>query len=131
VEKKGHITKECKGKSVLIVDDNKLICWGLEKMLSGRGLFIKCVHSGKDAMTEVGIGLYHWVLLDIHLPDANGLDLLKDIKTLVPRTKVIVMSGNDTGSNRQKALERGALLFVPKPFTEQEIGSLVVNLFPQ
>ncbi len=119
----------CEKRRVLIVDDNKLICWGLEKIMSSRKWFVKSVHSGKEALTEISTGLFHWVLLDIYLPDVNGLDLLKEVRALSPRTKVVVMSGNCSDLTRQKALKEGAMLFVSKPFTSHEIKSLVDACF--
>jgi CheY-like chemotaxis protein len=66
-------------KSVLVVDDDKLICWALEKEFAGLGLSVHVVESGANALAELRGQPYDLVFLDIHLPDMNGLELLKQI----------------------------------------------------
>jgi DNA-binding NtrC family response regulator len=113
------------GKSVLIVEDDRLTCWGLEKMISSANLSVKCAASGKEAMDEIGRNLFHLILLDIHLPDGNALDLMKDIRVMLPDVKVIVMTGDDSEPMRRRAYEEGVLHFVPKPFDMREVRDLL------
>jgi DNA-binding NtrC family response regulator len=115
---------------ILIVDDDNLICWGLQKLFFSRGLIVTIAYTGKNAISELNTMPYCLVFLDVHLPDADGMEILKYIKRLSPQTKVILMTGDDSESNRQKALQEGAFSFVAKPFEIRELISLINGLIP-
>jgi DNA-binding NtrC family response regulator len=112
-------------RSVLIVDDDKLTCWGLEKMMSSRNLLITSVSNGRDAISEVGSRSFNSVFLDINLPDVSGFDVMREIRTYAPDTKVVVMTADGSDANRRKALEEGAFHFIGKPFSVKEIRGLL------
>jgi len=112
-------------KKVLIVDDDNLICWGLEKEISGAGLATRVVENAADALSELRRQPYDTVFLDIRLPDSNGLDLLSEIGKISPDAKVIVMSGNATETNRERAFTCGAVKFLEKPFELSEVHAIL------
>lgn len=112
-------------KNILVVDDDRLICWGLEKVISARNLPVTTVNNGKDAIFEIYNVQYNSVFLDIHLPDINGIEVLQEIKKVAPDTKVVVMTADDTNENRQKALDGGASLLIKKPFNIPEIENIL------
>ncbi len=104
------------GKRVLVVDDDKLICWALEKEIAGLRLAPHAVETGADALSELSTQPYDLLFLDIHLPDSDGNALLPEIERISPDTKVIVMSCDACEGNRRRALAGGALQFLEKPF---------------
>lgn len=108
-------------KNVLVVDDDNLICWGLEKEFAGLGLATRVVENGEDALSELRRQPYDAVFLDIRLPDSNGLDLLPEIGKISPETTIIIMSGNGSEANRERAFEGGAVKFLEKPFDLSEV----------
>ena len=108
-------------RSVLIVDDDKLTCWGLEKMMSPYNLLVTSVTNGTDAIAEVLTRPFNSVFLDINLPDVSGFDVLKEIRNRTPETKVVVITADGSDDNRRRALEEGAFHFIGKPFTVKEI----------
>ncbi|HXX58087.1 MAG TPA: response regulator [Thermodesulfovibrionales bacterium] len=116
-------------KNILIIDDDNLTCWGLEKIFSSRGLSVTTACSRKDAIGEFDSIPFGYVFLDVHLPDADGLELIKEIKRISPETKIIVMTGDDSEANKLRAFEEGAFSFVRKPFEIPEI-ILLVNYPP-
>jgi DNA-binding NtrC family response regulator len=101
---------------VLIVDDNELVCWGLGKTLSRWNIVHHAVGDGKNALSEVRGTFYDLVFLDIHLPDANGLDLMPEIRRISPDTKVVIISSDGSEDNIRRALAAGALRFMEKPY---------------
>jgi len=112
-------------KKALIVDDDPLICWGLEKEFGGLGLSTRVVNNGADALSELRSQSYNIVFLDIHLPDGNGMTLLGEIEKISPDTTIIIMSGDASETNRERAFAGGALQFLEKPFELCEIHGIL------
>jgi CheY-like chemotaxis protein len=115
--------------NVLVVDDEPLVCWALKRRFSGRHLSVHTVGNCVEALGELREKPYGLVLLDIHLPDGNGLDLLKEIKEISPGTKVIVISADGTEQNRQRAFSGGAFQFIEKPFNINDITRVMESSF--
>jgi len=115
--------------NVLVVDDEPLICWALKRRFSGRHMSVHTVGNCVEALGELRGKTYGLVLLDIHLPDGNGLDLLKEIKEISPGTKVIVISADGTEQNRQRAFSGGASQFIEKPFNINDLGRVMESSF--
>jgi CheY-like chemotaxis protein len=115
--------------NVLVVDDEPLICWALKRHISGRQMSVHAVGNCMEALGELREKPYGIVLLDIHLPDGNGLDLLKEIKEISPGTKVIVLSADGTEQNRQRAFSGGASQFIEKPFNINDITRVIESSF--
>jgi len=112
-------------KKVLVVDDDHLICWALEKEFAGSGHTTQVVQNGANALTELRRQAYDLVFLDIHLPDGNGMTLLGEIEKIAPDATVVIMSGDASETNREIAFAGGALQFLEKPFDLSEIHSIL------
>ncbi len=112
-------------KRVLVVDDDKLICWALEREFAGSGHSTHVVENGRDALAELRRRPYDLVFLDIHLPDSNGIDLLPEIDRVSPDAKVIIISGDASETNRKRAYNGGALQFLEKPFDLSEVHDIL------
>jgi len=110
---------------LLVVDDDSLICWGLEKEFSGMGITTRIVENGADALSELRRQPYDTVFLDIRLPDSNGLDLLPEIKKISPDVPIVIMSGMASEANRKRAFESGAVKFLEKPFDLSEAHAIL------
>jgi len=110
---------------VLIVDDNELICLGLGRTLSRRNIVHHAVEDGENALSEVRRTFYDLVFLDIHLPDANGLDLIREIRRISPGTKVVILSSDGSENNVRRALAEGALRFMEKPYENSEVMEIL------
>jgi CheY-like chemotaxis protein len=112
-------------KKVLVVDDDNLICWALEKEFAGSGHSTRVVESGEDALAELRRQPYDLVFLDIHLPDSNGIELLQEFNRITPDAKIIIMSGDASDSNRHRAFNGGAVQFLEKPFDLSEVHGIL------
>ena len=101
---------------VLVVDDDNLVCWALRKELANHRLNTRTACSGVECMSAVGENCFDLVFLDVHLPDANGIDLMKPIREISPETRVVIISGDGSFQSKERALSEGAAQFLEKPF---------------
>jgi DNA-binding response OmpR family regulator len=115
---------------VLIVDDNELVCLGLGRTLGRRNIVHHAVEDGENALSEVRGTFYDLVFLDIHLPDANGLDLMQEIRRISPDTKIVILSSDGSENNVRRALAAGALRFMEKPYDNSEVTEVLEAVRP-
>ncbi len=104
------------GKRLLVVDDDRLLCWALGREFAPLGLAVTCCHDGKDALARVRAAACDLVILDVNLPDTNGIALLEEIRRVSPPTHAIVISADADIRNVRRAIAAGADRFVEKPF---------------
>ena len=107
-------------KTILVVDDSVVIRKMVEIALENENYNIVSVANGKDALSYLDAEEPNLVILDIMLPDVNGLDILKAIKAS-KETPVVMLSAKDTPRETSKAKELGANDFIPKPFKDEEL----------
>ena len=104
--------------SLLIVEDNKGIRATYELILAKTHLFrfaTTCAEA-REAMTQ---GYYDLILLDIELPDGNGLELLKEIRATLPEQEIIMASAQTDAHFVVEAMKHGAIDFIPKPIDRE------------
>lgn len=108
---------------VLIVEDHPVVIEGLKKLLLDTGLAKLCVtaSTGKECTTYLKNFSPDIVLLDINLPDINGIDLCKTLKTDYPDIKILAISSFGQRSYILRMMENGALGYVLKNSSEDEI----------
>ena len=102
--------------TILIIDDNTPFRHSLRKTLKGRFPFVAIEEAsqGKEGLQKVDDCLPHLIFMDIHLPDINGLNLTRQIKTDYSETCIVVLTTHDLPEYRTAALESGADHFVDK-----------------
>ncbi len=118
-------------RSVLIVDDNHLVCWGLSRTLTGQDFLVRAVGTGKEAISHVQAERYGFVFLDVRLPDANGFDVLREIRRISPETRVIIISSDGTEENRLRALTAGAMGLLEKPFNVRDVNEVIRRAYSE
>ncbi len=117
-------------KNILVIDDDQLVLYGLRKALQHESVAVTTASSASAAEEKLSICPYNLCLLDIHLPDYNGLDLMKTIRNICPETKIIVMTAShidddELSSNIKEAAENGACHFLAKPFALNEVREII------
>ena len=100
---------------VLVVDDEDLIRWALRERLEAAGYEVVEAENGRRALENFSSDV-DLVLLDLRLPDRDGLSVLKEIQSSRPGAPVILMTAYGTPETVQKALATGARRVVDKPF---------------
>ncbi len=110
---------------ILIVDDEKNILHTLSPILQDEGYEISTAANGTDALRLVREDAPLAVLLDIWLPDIDGIEVLKKIKEQQPEIIVIMMSGHGTIETAVKATKLGAYDFIEKPLSMEKVSLIV------
>ncbi|MCK5451162.1 MAG: response regulator [Candidatus Omnitrophica bacterium] len=111
------LPKEKAEKSILIVDDEESIRHILIKFFKTKGYGLQQAENGKKAVELVATGeKFSVVLLDIQMPEMDGITTLKKLLEIDPSLCVIMVTGEQADENVQKALELGASGYVLKPF---------------
>ena len=108
---------------ILIVDDHAIVGAGLKQFLSSVGGFeiAGLARTGAEALALVRAGSWDLLLLDIGLPDMNGIEVLKIVKREQPKLLVLVFSMYAEDDYAMAALEAGALGYLPKDSAPEEI----------
>src|SRR5664280_3859090 len=109
---------------VLVVDDDPTICRTLRINLRARGHEVETVGSGRDALSTFADRTPDLVILDLGLPDLDGVDVLREIRRL-GTTPVIVLSARRDSDDKVEALDEGADDYVTKPFGMDELMARV------
>lgn len=110
--------------TILVVDDEPLIRWSLVNRLKEEGYRTVEAGTASDAVAHHRDGV-DLVLLDYALPDANGLDVLKQVKDTDPDTLVIMLTANTEVGVAVEAMKSGAFHYANKPFDLDEVVLLV------
>jgi len=101
---------------ILIVEDDPLLWQPLQTALEGEGYSVRVAMDGADALAASAEESFDLLLEDLHLPDASGLDIMREITLRHPACKVLVMTGHATIENAVEAMKIGAFDFITKPF---------------
>jgi len=110
---------------ILLVEDDPVILAGLQTTLTNENFVVNTVSSGEDAIFQAKISPPDIVVLDIGLPDINGLDVLQAIRLNSPDLPVLLLTARDDISDKVKGLNAGADDYITKPF---EIEELIARL---
>jgi DNA-binding NtrC family response regulator len=87
--------------------------------------------NGREALEFMKNKRYDLVITDLNMPGMNGIDLLKEIKTIAPDTKVIIASGNGTVKSFMESIVLGASEYLNKPLEFNVLTKAVANVFSQ
>ncbi len=107
--------------SILIVDDEKEIRESLEQILALEGHRAVAASSGEEGLKKIEEGVFDLVLVDITLPDRNGIDLLKSIKREHPEVGVIMITAYDSSQVAFQASKEGAESYITKPWDNDKL----------
>src|SRR4051812_48650384 len=112
-------------RRILIIDDERPILMTLEALLTRRGFEVDTAATAAAGLKSLTTKPPALVLLDLQLPDAEGLHTLDQIKTEHPQVQVIILTAHDSLNNAIESIKRGAYHFISKPYAPEELLSLV------
>jgi DNA-binding response OmpR family regulator len=110
---------------IIVVDDEKRICSNVERILKKNDYEVIQAMSADEALEKMAKESFSLLISDIVMPGKNGLELLKLVKEQWPLTKAVMMTAYASIDTAVKAIRMGALDYIPKPFTPDELRSTV------
>ena len=106
---------------ILAVDDEPIVLDSFRKILVAAGYAVDTVENGLEALGLVQKNKYDFVFTDLKMPGMDGLDVVKGVKHYSPETDVVMITGYATIDSAVSAMKFGAMDYVQKPFTEDEL----------
>lgn len=120
-------------KRMLVVDDEEEICDFLKSFFEDREFVVETAHSGTQAIEKARKFGPHVILLDIQMPEMDGLKALKIIKEENPKTKVIMVTAVETQEKIEESMRLGADNYITKPlsleYLENDVQEKLSGLF--
>src|SRR6202035_229491 len=104
---------------ILIIDDEAEIRESLETLLQLEGYIVVVAGSGREGLAQIGQRAFDVVLLDLALPDKNGMDVLSEIRLLYAQQGVIMITAYGNGANAVRAMQSGATNHIQTPCDHQ------------
>jgi DNA-binding NtrC family response regulator len=114
-----------KNPRILVVDDDETIRTTMKAILQDEGYNVDLAGTGKEAIQKTAEKNYNVALLDIRLPDMEGVELLKLLKDGVPRTRKIMVTGYPSMQNAISALNKNADAYLLKPVDVEKLLATV------
>jgi FixJ family two-component response regulator len=111
--------------SVCLLDDDLSMLKALERLLKSDGFNVERFHEPVAFLAAIAKAPCRVAILDVWMPDMNGLEVQEALRKESPKTRIIFISGRDDPSVRQTALEAGAFGFLSKPFDDEAFLQLV------
>lgn len=108
--------------SVLVIDDEPIVCHSVRKILSKKQCSVEEVFDVDAALQKMRLNKYDLVILDLKMPKLSGIEVLQSIKSQWPDLSVIMLSGYGSIDTAITATKLGALNFISKPFTPDELS---------
>jgi len=106
---------------ILIIDDEAEIRESLEALLQLEGYTVTVAGTGREGLAQIGERAFDVVLLDLALPDKNGMDVLSEIRLLHAQQAVIMITAYGTVENAVRAMQSGATNFIQKPWDNEKL----------
>ncbi len=110
---------------ILLVEDDRLVSDALARALQGSGYVVDCVGSASHAETAVATEPYDAVILDLGLPDMDGLQFLRRVRNRQNSVPVLILTARDSYDERIEGLDCGANDYVTKPFHLGELEARI------
>src|SRR5271170_6294423 len=106
---------------VLLVEDDEMIAQGLQTALRQGGFAVDWMRDGKSAAAALQTSSFDVILLDLGLPQRDGIDVLRDLRKRGDGTPVIILTARDEKQHRIAGLDAGADDYIVKPFDLDEV----------
>ena len=116
------MTKEAR---ILVVDDELPVCKSMANVLKGENYIVDTALSAEEALDKDSRNRYDVIITDLMMPGMSGMDLLRAINEKSPETMIIMVTGYPSIRSAVESVKLGAFDYLPKPFTPNELRSVV------
>jgi DNA-binding NtrC family response regulator len=116
---------DTKQARILIVDDDETIRKSITSVLEEKGYFAETAENGQAAIRKSEKGVYNLALIDIRLPDMDGVQLLTSLKETSPKMVKIIITGYPSLQNAVEAVNKGADGYIVKPIKMGELLAMI------
>jgi FixJ family two-component response regulator len=110
---------------VCLLDDDPSVLKGLARLFASADLQAETFSDPEEFLRYVRTHRPPVVLIDVHMPQMNGLEVQSRLREISPSTRVIIFTGKDDARVRSTALNGGASAFITKPFDDEELLTAV------
>ena len=114
-------------KQILIVDDEPIVRESIKDWLEDAGYQVDTAGTGEEAEKMIGKRDFGVVIMDIRLPGKTGINVLKDIKSIKPQIKTIIITAYPTEEFSVEAKKYGAVDFIVKPINPDDLERLITE----
>jgi len=122
------LTTRC---DVLVVDDEPVVTAAIRMVLADAGLVVTTVPDAETALAHPALDDCRLVICDLMLPGRSGLEALQAMRARRPQLRIVMITGHATPANEDLVLAAGATAYLPKPFDESELLTLVRHVLAQ
>jgi DNA-binding response OmpR family regulator len=112
---------------LLVVDDEVFVRELLAEYFTKLNYQVRTAGSAAEALQQVGVESFHAALIDLRMPDAGGIDVLRAVRKTADDLSIIIMTGYPTVDSAIEAMRAGAYDYVVKPFRLKELDSIVTK----
>ncbi|MBA3028553.1 MAG: response regulator [Desulfobacteraceae bacterium] len=114
---------------ILVIDDEVGVNNNIRKILEKKDFIVDQAFTKSEALEKIHSGFYKLVLLDLRIPGVKGLELLEAIRRSLPETRVVIVTGYASIETAVETARLGAVDYLAKPFTPDEIRLVTENAF--
>lgn len=104
-------------KRILVIDDEDIIIKSCVRSLTPEGYIVDTALSGREGLEIFKKNQYDLVIVDLKMPEMNGIEVMKQIQKIHPEQRIIIMTGYDTIEHVVESISSGATHYLEKPFT--------------
>jgi DNA-binding NtrC family response regulator len=112
-------------ETMLIIDDEDIVLESCRRIFSAEGFQVSCTTSPPEGLRLIADSSFDVILCDWKMPGFDGMDIMEELERRSPDSTVVMISGYPTVGRAAEALKRGAMDYVAKPFTPEEIVEAV------
>ncbi|HKJ68968.1 MAG TPA: response regulator transcription factor [bacterium] len=113
---------------LLIVEDNEQLVEDMERFLEESGYVVECAINYEDASEKLWLYSYDLVIVDLGLPDGNGLELIREMKNNEVAAGIMILTARDAVEDKVKGLDLGADDYMTKPFHKEELNARIRSI---
>ena len=113
---------------ILIIEDNIELSTDIQQFLTGYGYVCKVAHNFSSAIESISLYQYDLYIVDVGLPDGNGLDLIESIKKREKSSGIIIVTAKNSIEDKIRGLDLGADDYLTKPFHKEELNARIRSI---